>query len=291
MPVLPTATANYCEHCGASVNPEAKYCQNCGKVISSSDISRGEAATRAKDTDLTARLFALETKIEEIKQLLFRRDSIENDEITHVDQNIKWFPSIYATLITIVQSIALGYLFLAIKDQLGTYLTHGTYNPIWSMLIIAIFLWIVSVFSVGVLTRRALRYVPDERDILIPFLFGLTEALAIFSISFQKFSWYYFSIGLFWLVGFFSFFHMFRESKLLYEKNRVVLDHFSTTIRNGQRLSILFAILFFSFSMSETLWNLNSLYFAIVALVWGVLHISFAHIWWIRMKRLTVDSQ
>jgi hypothetical protein len=114
MPVLPTATANYCEHCGASVNPEAKYCQNCGKVISSSDISRGEAATREKDTDLTARLFALETKIEEIKQLLFRRDSVANDEITFVDQNIKWFPSIYATLITIVQSIALGYLFLAI---------------------------------------------------------------------------------------------------------------------------------------------------------------------------------
>jgi len=125
MPVRPTATANYCEHCGASVNPEANYCQTCGKVISSSDISRGEAATLEKDTDLIAHLFALETKIEEIKQLLFPHDGIENDEIIHVDQNIKWFPSIYATLITIVQSIALGYLFHAIKDQLSTYITYG----------------------------------------------------------------------------------------------------------------------------------------------------------------------
>jgi len=152
-------------------------------------------------------------------------------------------------------------------------------------------LWIVSIFSVGVLTRRALQYVPDLQDILIPFLFGLTEAVAIFSIGFQKISLYYFSIGFFWIVGFFSFFHMFRESKLLYERNRIVLEHFSTTIQNGQRISILNAIIFFSFGISETLWNLNSLYFAIVALVWGVLHISFAHIWWKRMKRLTVDSQ
>jgi hypothetical protein len=81
MPARPTATANYCEHYGTSVNLEAKYFQTCGKILLSNGISRDEAATREKDTDLIARLSILETKIEELKQLIFPHDSSASDEI------------------------------------------------------------------------------------------------------------------------------------------------------------------------------------------------------------------
>ncbi len=129
----------------------------------------------------------------------------------------------YVTLFSIIQASALGYLLLVVKDQLVS-IINSTYEPLWTILIIATFLMIIAIWINYTFPAPAFRRLNTTLDALIPFCFGVAQALAIFSISLQQLAWYYFSFSLLALVGLAQCRNTFREARLDLdiEQNRIV---------------------------------------------------------------------
>jgi hypothetical protein len=126
--------------------------------------------------------------------------SLSDEPFDIEERLIDIYPTYMVTLISIIQAAALGYLLLAAKDQLSNAVTSA-YDPIWTILIIGMFVMIVATwiqYSHAVLT---LQLTPTTLGALVPFLFGVTQALAIFSINLQQSALFYFSMSLTPLLG------------------------------------------------------------------------------------------
>ena len=188
------------------------------------------------------------------------------------------YPTYMVTLISIIQAAALGYLLLAAKDQLS-YAITGAFDPIWTLLIVGMFLMIVATwmqYSQAVLT---LQLTPTTLGSLVPFCFGVTQALAIFSINLQQSDLFYFSMSLNALVGLSSYISMFREVRLHQDRpaNKLFLDRAGTYPRNIERTTVARFVIFVSFGVTEALFKLNSLFLALFVLAMNVMMLVVIH--------------
>lgn len=181
------------------------------------------------------------------------------------------YPTYMITLISIIQAAALGYLLLAANDQLS-YIIAGTYDPIWTILIVGMFVMIVATWAQYGSMVLVLRLVPSTMDALVPFCLGVTQALAIFSIIHQQIAWFYFAMSLNSIVLLSAYISVFREARLQQDRveNRTLVELAGTYPRTTKLVAVARSVIFFSFGVAETLLKLNSLYLAIFVLVMNV---------------------
>jgi hypothetical protein len=230
-----------------------------------------------KEVDLESRFSALESKIEDLRQLISQnKNVITRKPVSHIDRLIDFTPTYYVTFVSIIQSAALGLLLLALLDQLSN-ISKGIFNPIWIILISALFLFIAAIWIAYTRQYVIMTVAPQTLDGIIPFLFGLTQALAIFSIDLNELSWYYFSLTSIALVGVIQYTHTFREARIHYERNKDMLELFGNWDQKAKFMAILRGLIFFSFGVLEALLNLHSLLLAIITLILNVLLIVVLH--------------
>ncbi len=196
-----------------------------------------------------------------------------------VDRIVEFYPHYYVTLISIIQVTAFGYLLLVAQEQLSSILS-GTYDPLWTILIVGFFIMIVATWMNYTHFVTALRLRPTSLDALIPFCFGATQALVIFCISLQQLAWFYFAMVANALVAITQTYAVMREVRLHqeYVENRVYLQTMERfgTFSKLQRWYALRLLLFIVFGISEALFNLHSLLLAIVYL--GLCGMSFVFV-------------
>ncbi len=267
--------AEFCGHCGAPVHCEANYCSACGTGIPRAGEIRERNAKR--DNDIGSRILRLESKLDEIKHLLSQDNRIVNKESpTYIDRLLDYMPTYYVTLVSIIQSIALGLLFAALFNEVSG-ITRGTFDPIWTILITGTFFLIISIWITYTRTVPAMRVIPQTLDAIVPFFFGLTQALAIFCISLHEIAWFYFSLSSCAVVAILQYIHSFRQARLHYEKNREFLEKMGPWDRKAIMMAVIRGSIFIIFGLSEAFFELKSLYFAIFFLLINVLLIMFLH--------------
>jgi len=267
--------AEFCGHCGAPVHCEANYCSACGTGIPRAGETRERNARM--DNDVGSRILRLESKLDEIKHLLSQDNRISNKESpTYIDRLLDYMPTYYVTLVSIIQSIALGLLFAALFNEVSG-ITRGTFDPIWTILIIGTFFLIISIWITYTRTVPAMRVIPQTLDAIVPFFFGLTQALAIFCISLHEIAWFYFSLSSCAVVAILQYIHSFRQARLHYEKNREFLEKMGPWDRKAILMAVIRGSIFIIFGLSEAFFELKSLYFAIFFLLINVLLIMFLH--------------
>lgn len=236
------ATHDCCENCGVSVYPDAKYCQNCGALV----LLTGTPHVISKVPP------------------------------SIIDKLIDFNPTYYVTFISIIQSAALGFLLLALLDQLSS-IIKGIFDPIWIILISSLFFFIAAIWIAYTRQIVVFNLVPQTLDGLIPFCFGVTQALAVFSINLQELSWFYFSLSSIAVVGFIQYVHLFREARIHNERNKDALDLLGDWDRKAKLMAVLRALIFFTFGVLEALLDLHSFYLAIITLVLNALVIFIIH--------------
>ncbi len=184
------------------------------------------------------------------------------------------YPTYMITLTSIIQAAALGYLLLAVQAQLS-YIVTGGYDSLWTVLILAMFLIIVATWVQYGSAVLAARLVPTTVDALIPFCFGVTQALIIFSINMHQLTWFYFAFAANAIVGSSAYIWMTRRYELYSYRaeNRIAFENAKPFIQNARRFSIIRIVIFFSFGVAEALLSLNSLLLAIIVLVMNVLQL------------------
>lgn len=242
---------NYCEKCGVSTYPDAKYCHNCGTPISLSDAPTPQHVTLPTPKISRSRLgFNAQDRFRLVSQ----------------DRLRDFFPTYMVTLVSIIQTAMLGYLLLAANDQLSHVLA-GTYAPIWTVLIIAMFFYIVAIWMLYARSMIMLRQIPTVVDDLVPFCLGVTQALAIFSITLQQIAWFYFAVSLSSVVVLVGYTQLWRQLRLQDNpENRLILEALGTYPRYANSLAITYFAIFLSFGVTETLLKLNLLFLAFVVL-------------------------
>jgi hypothetical protein len=267
--------AEFCGHCGAPVNREADYCSACGTGIPRTGETRARNAKM--DNDFGSRILRLESKLDEIKHLLSQNYRILNkDSPMYIDRLLDYMPTYYVTLVSIIQSIALGLLFAALFNELSG-ITRGTFDPIWTILILGTFFLIISIWITYTRTVPAMRVIPQTLDAIVPFFFGLTQALAIFCISLHEIAWFYFSLSSCAVVAILQYIHSFRQARLHYEKNREFLEKMGPWDRKAIMMAVIRGSIFIIFGLSEAFLKLKSLYFALFFLLINILLIMFLH--------------
>ncbi len=191
-----------------------------------------------------------------------------------------FYPTYMVTLVSIIQAAVLGYLLLAVYDQLR-YIDAGTYDPYWTILILATFLLIVATWIQYTRAAIAMRFVPSTLDSLVPFFFGVSQALVIFSINLQHASWFYFACTLTSLVALSAYISVYRQLRQHQDRieNRAFLSRLQPTERIAIRWSMLRGAIFFSFGVIEALLALQSLLLATVVLAMNVAQIVIVRRW------------
>jgi hypothetical protein len=238
-------------------------------------VHRDEIGQRGKETELDARLSTLESKIEEVKQLLFQNNSVEkNESQRYFDRVVEFSPTYFITFASIIQAAVLGYLLIVIKDQI-TDISRGIYDPLRAILIAAMFLMIVLIWM-NYYAITMLRFTPSTYDALILFCLGLIQAIAIFCIGLQKVGWYYFSIGLVALMALAAYVFGAREAHLD-DDNRALLARMDAYVYRAIPLAVVSVLIYFAFGVSEVLFYLNSLFFALFNLASNVFRIFVLH--------------
>jgi hypothetical protein len=275
MPEQTPVTAKYCGHCGASINLDAKYCSCCGTGIPM--VGETHERNAKRDNDFGSRISSLESKLDEIKYRISQNNRILNKKSPmYIDRLLDYMPTYYVTLVSIIQSIALGLLFAALFNEVSG-ITRGTFDPIWTILIIGTFFIIISIWITYTRTVPAMRVIPQTLDAIIPFFFGLTQALAIFCISLHEIAWFYFSLSSCAGVAILQYIHSFRQARFHYENNREFLEKMGPWDRKAIMMAVIRGSIFIVFGLSEAFLKLKSLYFAIFFLLINVLLIIFLH--------------
>jgi hypothetical protein len=237
MPKSLTGADASCKNCGMRVSPDARYCQNCGSPI--------RAAGTPRYSSLRDRL-------------------------------IDYYPTYYVTFAGIIQSLIFGFLLLAILDQMSEF-NNGTFDPIWLILIFALMFFMISIWISYTRLVAVFQVVPQTLDGIIPFCFGLTQALAVFSINLKELSWYYFSLSFIAVVGLIQWAHAFHQIRLQHERNRVLLEAFGNWDRRAKRMAVIRGPIFVAFGVSESLFHFHSLPLAVITLVMNALLLVFLH--------------
>jgi len=201
----------------------------------------------------------------------------------HIERALDDFPTYHITFFSIIQSVVLGYLLLTIKDELAYALAGGSPNPVWISLTLAAFLMIIAFWQEYIVGSIVFRWAPGLPDAMIPVLFGLTESLVVFSISFQQIVLYYFSLSSVCVVAVLQYVNLIRESSWHFEKNRAALELSKELYRTNEIWMLVYAVAAFFFGMSEVIWRLNSLYLAIFIVLCLVAWLIRGHIFWKRL--------
>jgi hypothetical protein len=259
------------------ISLDARYCQNCGSPIRAAETPDKEKAQPKKEVDIESRLSILESKIEEIIQLISQNSTIFFKRSSSLsDRLIDYYPTYYVTFAGIIQSLVFGFLLLAILDQLSDF-SKGTFDPLWIILIFAIFFFMISIWISYTRLVAVFQVTPQTLDGIIPFCFGLTQALVILSINLKELSWYYFSLTSIAVVGLIQWAHAFHQARLHYERNRILLEAFRNWDRRAKRMAVIRGPIFVAFGVSEALFHLHSLPLAFITLVMNALLLVFLH--------------
>jgi hypothetical protein len=205
----------------------------------------------------------------------------------HIERAINDFPTYHITFFSIIQSVVFGYLLLAIKDELTYALAGGSPNPVWISLTFVAFLLIIAIWQEYIVGSIVFRWAPGLPDAMIPVLFGLTESLVVFSISFQQMVLFYFSLSSVCVIAFLQYVNLIRESNWHFEKNRAALELSRELYRINEIWIFVYAVAAFFFGLSEAIWRLNSFYLAIFIVLCLVAWLIRGHIFW---KRLFEES-
>ena len=277
MPKSPTGADAFCKNCGMRISLDARYCQNCGSPIRAAETPDKEKAQPKKEVDIESRLSILESKIEEIIQLISQNSTIFFKRSSSLsDRLIDYYPTYYVTFAGIIQSLVFGFLLLAILDQLSDF-SKGTFDPLWIILIFAIFFFMISIWISYTRLVAVFQVTPQTLDGIIPFCFGLIQALVILSINLKELSWYYFSLTSIAVVGLIQWAHAFHQARLHYERNRILLEAFGNWDRRAKRMAVIRGPIFVAFGVSEALFHLHSLPLAVITLVMNALLLVFLH--------------
>lgn len=137
------------------------------------------------------------------------------------------FPNMYITLLSILQGAVLGFLIFS--------LTSRNLDPITSILIIrscACFCIIVLVWNEYRMGSTALRWIPNIRDVLIPFFIVIGEVIAVASIKpyegsvFGKNPTTFWFIGFIWifLAGLLAYKNMYTKAQQLVDNGKIWLS-------------------------------------------------------------------
>jgi hypothetical protein len=169
------------------------------------------------------------------------------------------------TLYSIIQAAAMGYLFVVVRDQINK-LVEGILGQIYAILIFASFLVIIVIWLETVMATQSFRYPQNFWHVILPFFIGSAQFLLIMSIDLQNVAWWYFSLSSVTLVAFLTFFHTYRQARLYHEENRAVLEKLGGSARTTEISILVVTLIYFCFGAFESIWKLNSLYVAVVAL-------------------------
>jgi hypothetical protein len=238
MPESSNETAKCCRNCGAPVNCEVYTCTVCG-------LSQNNPILNANST-------------------------------RNIDRLLDYMPTYYVTLVSIIQSIALGLLFAALFNELSS-ATTGTFSPIWTILLFGVFFIIMSIWITYTRLTSAMRVIPQTMDGVIPFFFGLTEAIPIFCISLHELVWFYVSVSACGFVAIVQYITSFRQVRLHPEKNREFLEKMAPWELKAILMAGIRALIFIFFGLIEAFFLLNSLYLAIIFLFMNIALIIFLH--------------
>jgi hypothetical protein len=270
MPEQSPVTANYCRNCGTPVQPETDVsaANGTGEIHD----KQKQAAGDSKGINYNSRISDLDSKSDEI--ISQNNRLLTKESPMYIDRLLDYMPTYYVTLVSIIQSIALGLLFAALFTELSG-IFRGTFDPIWTILIMGTFFIIMSIWITYTRTVPAMRVIPQTLDGIIPFFFGLTEALVIFCISFHEIAWFYLSLSFLAVVAIIQYIHSFRQARLHYEKNREFLEKMGSWDRKAILMAAVRGSIFFVFGIAEAFFLQNSLYIAIIFLFMNVVLIIF----------------
>ncbi len=201
----------------------------------------------------------------------------------HVHRVVEFVPTYYITVMSVIQSAALGYLLISIKGGVANMVAEGVYDLVYIVQIAATFLVIVAVWHEYMIGISSFRNIPKTPDAMIPFLLALVQGGMIYGIDFRNNTWWYFSFSLVCFVGFLSYFNMYRQAKKVPEKNRFILELLGSTPRVNEIGTLGFGAIIFSFGVFELIWKMNSLYFAIAALAVPIIWIVSSGISWMKV--------
>ncbi len=116
------------------------------------------------------------------------------------------FGTNYLTLISIIQSAAIGYLATIVLDK-WLYLCLSQ-----RILSLANFLIFVAVWNEYAMGATCLIWIPDLKDSLIPFFFGALE-FTVVQLAVSNESHWYLAMGVFWALGIGAYANMFLSAK------------------------------------------------------------------------------
>ena len=238
MPESANETVKYCRNCGATINCGVSSCPVCG--------------------------------------LTQNNPMLNTNSTMYIDRLLDYMPTYYVTLVSIIQSIALGLLFAALFNELSG-ITRGTFDPIWTLLILGVFFIIMSIWITYTRLSSAMRVIPQTLDGVIPFFFGLTEAIPIFCISLHELAWFYVSLSACAFVAIVQYIHSFRQVRKHPEKNREFLEKMAPWELKAVIMAGIRGLIFIFFGLIEAFFLLNSLFLAIIFLFLNVLLIIFLH--------------
>ena len=202
-------------------------------------------------------------------------EMISRNEAFHrpADHGVEFMSNYLITLISIIQATVFGFLLLVAKDKFSSILA-GTYNPLWTPLIVGMFLMITLLWINYIHYASSLRLKPRSSTALISFCFGATQAFAIFSISLQQLAVFYFAMAANALLAILQTFSTFREARLHqeYEENRAYIENNPLSILKWWYATRGLIFIFFGIA---ALFNLYSLLLAIVFLALCVMSFIF----------------
>jgi hypothetical protein len=194
----------------------------------------------------------------------------------YIDRLLDYMPTYYVTLVSIIQSIALGLLFGALYNEMSG-LSRGTFDPVWTILILGTFFIIMSIWITYTRLTSAMRVIPQTLDGIIPFFFGLTEALSIFCISLHEVVWFYFSLVFLAAVAIVQYLHSFHQAHVHFEKNREFLEKIGSWDKNAIMMAVARGLFFIVFGCTAAFFPQYSLFIALIFLCMNIVLIIFLH--------------
>jgi hypothetical protein len=116
------------------------------------------------------------------------------------------FPSVYLTLISIIQASVVGYLIITMQTHWGKLTLTNWMPPV------ATFLLIITVWNEYMMGSTTFRWIPRLKDSFLPFALGISEIYVVSNIVEYLYSWC-FSTSVFSFIGFLAFLNMFHSAK------------------------------------------------------------------------------
>ncbi len=199
-----------------------------------------------------------------------------NGSTISIERLLDYMPTYYVTLVSIIQSIALYFLFAALLEELSS-ISTSSFDPIWITLIIGLFFIIISIWITYTRLTSVMRIIPQTLDGIIPFFFGLTEVIPIFCINLHVLSWFYLSMSACSFVSIVQYAHSFRQARMHMEFNQEFIQKMTPWQPRAILMSGIRGLIFIAFGLIEVFLSLHSLIIACIFLLLNIVLIFFIH--------------